>query len=436
MIITILVLALAACSPPQTYPLLDSAESAGSSQSGSPLNQDNQSQNSKTNSQPLWISQLKMFDSQNGWGLDDLGRILRTTEGASLWRDVSPAQPDPKTFITPAFLNIDKAVVVYYTPDTDKFESWITEDGGNIWMKGNPLPNSSPGILTPVDLFFLNSHHGWFAAQFNPSLEGVEIVIYESRDGGLNWDLVHISLPQNGGERANELPGSLVMPNGNLLVFTNETRGFAGNGSLYQTVDGGRNWELVFLEPPDESLFAENPYLYVTPPAFITFSEGVLMMTVFNSTQLNQNPDVLPAPPIAAYVFFTNDGGHSWSGIETPAVIGRAQFITPNVGWYLGKDDPAPGVIARLYKTTDSGKTWQLVNENLPLPLGTQLIFINEVDGYAYNLYASRQQNVYKTFDERAGTTPYLYQTSDGGLTWEEIEPFLALKNEKSPKTP
>jgi photosystem II stability/assembly factor-like uncharacterized protein len=432
LIVTILVVILAACSPPQTYPLIDSAETADSPLADSPTNPEETPQSSKSNAQPLWISELKMFDQHKGWGLDDLGRILRTVEGPSLWKDVSPAQPDPKTYITPAFLSPNQAVVLYYTPDTDKFVSWITVDGGGSWSKGNPLPDDSPGLMTPIQLFFLNDHQGWFAAYFNPGIDGVETVIYETRDGGHNWDLAHLSLPQNGSDPGKRLPGRLVMPYENLFTFTSPTYGFASNGSLYTTQDGGRNWDMIILEPPDNSLYRENPYLFVSPPSFLTTQVGYLMMTVFNSEQASNGPeDVLPAVPIANYLYFTEDGGASWTGIDAPALIGKAHFLSPNSGWFLGKDDPSPGILPRLYKTIDGGETWQLIHEAPRLPLGTQLVFTNDNQGYAYNLYATRQQNVYQPFDDRAGTTPYLFITSDGGLTWEEIVPNLKLKTEK-----
>jgi photosystem II stability/assembly factor-like uncharacterized protein len=434
--VIIIIAFLASCSPPQTYPLFDSNDVAGSSQPADPSNPHGNLQNNKSNAQPLWISDLRMFDSQDGWALDDLGRILMTREGAALWKDVSPAQPDPKTYITTAFLTINRAVVVYYTPDNDKFESWITEDGGSTWLKGSPLPDGSPGMFTPVQLFFLNTQKGWFAGLLNLGLGSVQTVIYVTIDGGFSWELAHLSLPENGTEQEGNLPGSLILPDRNLLFFTDTTRGFAGNGSLYQTVDEGRNWNQVVLNPPDETLVAENSFVYITSPTFHTFSEGVLMMTGFSSQLDNTSGDEMAVSPTANFLFFTFDGGNTWEGKEAPALIGMNSFISPESGWFLGKDDPAPNVLPKLYKTLDGGETWNLVNEALPLPLGTRLEFINEFEGFAFNLFASRQENIYNHFDERAGTEPYLFQTVDGGYTWEEVEPYLILKNEKPPKQP
>jgi photosystem II stability/assembly factor-like uncharacterized protein len=427
LIILIFTAFLSACSPPQTYPLLDST-----------LHSPDESQPNleaqRSNAQPLWISQLKMFDWQNGWSLDDLGRVLRTTEGIEIWEDVSPAQPDPKTYITTSFLDIQRAVVIYYTPDNEKFESWITDDGGENWQKGSPLPADSPGSLTPVDLFFLTPHHGWFAATFNPGLERIETVLFETSDGGSTWELIHVSLRQNGSEQVGALPGSFSLPFGNLMVFTSPVHGYASNGSLYETWDGGRTWEMVFLDPPDENLVAENPYIHISTPSF-TSDKGVFMMTVFGADPLPAIPgDISRVSPIANYLFYTTDGGNTWSGIDAPALIGRVQFLSPQVGWFLGKDDSSPLAQARLFKTMDGGDTWHVVQEALPLPLGTQLVMLDEVGGYAFNLFASQQLNLYEPFDERAGTTPYLFQTRDGGITWIEIEPFLALKNGKKQK--
>jgi photosystem II stability/assembly factor-like uncharacterized protein len=434
--IIILLAFLAACSPPETYPLIDAVESAGSPLSVDNPNQEGNPQDNKINAQPLWISEMKMFDRENGWALDDLGRILRTNEGVELWKDVSPAQPVPKTYINTAFININRAVVVYYTPDTDKFESWITEDGGTTWLQGNPIPGGFPGILTPVELFFLNNRYGWFAAYFDPGINGIETLIYETIDGGVTWELVHNSLPHNDSQDMNRLTGSMIMTEGNMLYFIGRSRGFAGNGTLFQTVDGGRNWEQVYLYPPDETLLVENSFIYISAPSFLTESAGISMMTVFNTEQATPIPGALLPPPIANFLFFTYDGGNTWIGKEAPALIGKASFITPNTGWFLGKDDQDPNVLPRLYKTIDDGDTWQIINETALLPIGTKLLFINELEGFGFNPFVNRQENVYSLFDHRAGKTPYLYRTTDGGYTWEEVEPFLAFKKEKSPNQP
>jgi photosystem II stability/assembly factor-like uncharacterized protein len=49
---------------------------------------------SVTNMQiPVTISTLHMLDMQNGWALTDKGQVVKTTDGGSHWKNVSPPSP-------------------------------------------------------------------------------------------------------------------------------------------------------------------------------------------------------------------------------------------------------------------------------------------------------------------------------------------------------
>lgn len=97
-----------------------------------------------------------------------------------------------------------------------------------------------------------------------------------------------------------------------------------------------------------------------------------------------------------------------WQKLDTEPYRGKQDdiyFVNDQIGWY------ANGA-GRIYKTTDSGKTW---TKQLDQP-GTYfrcLAFIDEQHGFAGNIGPDYFPNV-------TDTQP-LYETKDGGVTWAAV---------------
>jgi photosystem II stability/assembly factor-like uncharacterized protein len=73
----------------------------------------------------------------------------------------------------------------------------------------------------------------------------------------------------------------------------------------------------------------------------------------------------------------------------------------------------------------DGGKTWTVLDKNCPLPLGSQIQFLDSMLGYA-TMPGQGALDFFARYDARLSQAlGYLYWTQDGGLSWEILKPAL-----------
>jgi len=107
-------------------------------------------------------------------------------------------------------------------------------------------------------------------------------------------------------------------------------------------------------------------------------------------------------------VLKTTNGGNTWSSNFLNGNHKSIYFNNINTGWICGDN-------GRLYKTTDSGENWFLVNVNLNTSLN-QISFANEITGYI------------------AGNMGTILKTTNSGMNWfntintNSVEDFHSLK--------
>jgi photosystem II stability/assembly factor-like uncharacterized protein len=362
------------------------------------------------------LQQLKMFTIESGWGIDKQGRVLWTTSGMQDWKNTLPAISGEMQFQTSAFfLDANTAIVVYGSDPAVPPEIWHTEDGGETWLQGGGLTGPLlPGLL-PLQLEFVDPLHGWFLGQVYTGMHRVEIVLFETLDGGLTWELIHTSHPDfSVPAQTGFLRGSYSLPYGReLMAFLDPTTGFAGNGSLYTSRDSGRSWLPVNLPIPEEYPVLVWPYNYISPPRFSSPSDGHVLMNIYEYEQTFNPPgDIFDGLPQALFIFITEDGGLTWSPHPAPAASGEAFFLDTEHGWFLGTDDLEEAG-AKLFFTSNHGQSWKLLQGKTPFPFGTKLYFIDEGNGWA----------LLDAPDANTGVS--MYTTRDGGLTWGSLAPRL-----------
>jgi photosystem II stability/assembly factor-like uncharacterized protein len=112
----------------------------------------------------------------------------------------------------------------------------------------------------------------------------------------------------------------------------------------------------------------------------------------------------------------TRDGGATWEVVSSTSFAnpdGHATFSNPSISFINAKTGyffysyiiEVPGSIVAsgeyVYKTTDGGTSWNLVNDDLPAPYDGH--FVTEMEGYF-----------------RSGNG--IYSTNNGGLTWSRLD--------------
>lgn len=188
------------------------------------------------------------------------------------------------------------------------------------------------------------------------------------------------------------------------VAFANSSKGWVGTLTeqkrLFQTSDGGKNWDLVDTLPE------------LAPDAICGIS-------VVNDSVVYASGTNFPFKP--PRMIKTVDGGVTWSGWDMgqyATVLIDTHFTSPSKGWVVGgkadksidnptRDDLIPVV---LY-TEDGGDTWvnRVAEINSSFSLGEwgwKIFFLNENVGFIS----------LENFTQGA-----ILKTIDGGMSWERL---------------
>lgn len=173
---------------------------------------------------------------------------------------------------------------------------------------------------------------------------------------------------------------------------------------IVRTTDGGKHWQDVTPYPAS--------YQGSISPVFTSLNQQVAWVALFE----NQQPDgTLPN-----VVFRTSNGGQSWQESTLPAGslgVSHMQFLNARDGWLLaGFGGQAMGSQGMdLYRSTGGGQTWRLVawagSPSGTIPLGgvkSGMSWLSPTTGWITGAVNAAQNFV------------YLYRTQDSGATWQQ----------------
>ncbi len=407
--------------------------------------------------------------TNNYWWIDFLnenygliagdGKVLRTTNGGNNWEIIQAGDSYP-LFCINVIDSMHIAAAGYGGPDHPSAKNIYSSDGGNTWIDGGDLQAFAINCIS-----YINTDTGYISMN--------EAGLWKTTNRGQNWVILdsvysnymgeyeiqlfneeNIGYDAGSGLRIYKAEGNLDSWHKSIInddlsdvYFTNEQKGFVIspglNGNLYETTNGGINWQpapgpsgycLLFTDSLTGYIGSTNSKIYKTtsggaawyqtngiinPIAKIFFTNhqtgwAVGGPRIFKTTDAGENwsemlnigtdsftsiffEDSLNGWTTSRYIWQTTDGGYSWTErTDIPTFFGKDIYFTANMGFTIE--------MLTLYKSTDNGNNWF-----------TQL----------------SSQYVIRSFGWLSNSHGFIigdgvYETIDGGNTWNEI---LELRN-------
>ncbi|MFG0330711.1 MAG: WD40/YVTN/BNR-like repeat-containing protein [Phycisphaerales bacterium] len=275
-----------------------------------------------------------------------------------------------------------------------------TLDGGQTWNQVEGIDRNPSFSLDPFNnIFFLDDGvHGWVIGNNN--------FAHRTTDGGATWTRM-----------TNHPAGSYYH-----LEFVSPSLGWtAGNGSVVRTRDGGRTWQVLtyydeygvvygmdFLNDRvgmmcSNPVVSWSPYvegIYLTADAGDTWS--LVREGIYNDVALFSTSVIVAAEP--GRIIRSTDGGQNWTTRLTSPDEGFGELA-------LADEDTiaVSGFSGSVWVSHDQGATWSQSLEGVGrLPDSWGISFTNGQLGHL------------------AGPSGWLFETNDGGDTWESMNRGLA----------
>jgi photosystem II stability/assembly factor-like uncharacterized protein len=268
-----------------------------------------------------------MIDENIGWSVDAGGHRLRTIDGGTTWKDVTPpeigffyAADDTHAWeIVPTRIACDQiGCSGGWAPG---LVAWHTSDGGQTWRRGASFSGGAPDFR-PIVMQFVSDKTGWFLFVDHVGMSGFTYEsLAQTLDRGESWKLIQ------------------AFSNGCLsggMLFIDEQEGWIGDDcsglsntldgislqdflkgkaapSLNRTTDRGNTWNSLPLPAP--TIFPAN----FTSPEIdpnTWFYCGIKQMDQISQKsfllQWSCNTAHSTVSAEVSYAYLTTDGGQTW----------------------------------------------------------------------------------------------------------------------------
>jgi photosystem II stability/assembly factor-like uncharacterized protein len=348
----------------------------------------------------LRLGSPAMFGELDGWSWGWLGEqqvLLRTTDGGQSWQDVTP--PSEMTLWPGFFLNANNAWLTSFNADSH-LVIFQTADGGQTWQQ---FPASGLNDLSGQPFLTFSSATEGILEANSVGAGNRFIQVYETHDGGRSFEVVSMQ-PLDGQGFPNTIRVCSICADAfayspSLVMIVNGDLGSMepmGRVSLITSADKGLTWEPQTLPLP-----AQYADMLVVPQPLQFFgpNDGVipLILRRYANNNLTANIFVL---------YITHDAGKSWelapASLDTPPGA-SPQFLSPSE------------IIIACGETVcfsrDGAQTWQPASGKLPSnpPAEPQSLTFTDFQHGWYVLATE--------------TSSSLYRTTDGGQNWVLLNP-------------
>lgn len=319
-------------------------------------------------SNPQWVY------AATGWWDDVRGAgLFKSEDGGATWQAINQGFPG-KTVSTLAMDPTDPQVLYAANDDGSAPGLYKTTDGGAHWEHVLDGPLVSVAIApTNSTIVYVGGHGGH---------------LYKSSDRGQTW--AHL-----GG--ITDLKGFVpLVVTTHLLVHPQDPQTIYAGGyhnGLAKSTDGGRTWKYI--------------------------NEGLVVSWVHSLAINPGNESVVYAGTMGDGIFKTTDGGSRWERLsQSYELIGAGAIAvdpqTPRIV-YVGTEYGFPG---RVFKSTDDGQSW---NKILEVDQGNNFSYHNGLVSTIV-IDPSNTDVVYvaiaEAFNNASRGAPGIYKSTDGGQNW------------------
>jgi cyanophycinase len=216
--------------------------------------------------------------------------------------------------------------------------------------------------------------------------------VFRTTDGGTTWSADSVR-----GAARLDFRGIKAF-DAKSAVITSAGAAEQGQARIYRTTDGGKSWTLAWTDST-KGVFLDGVAFWDSRHGF-TFSDPVDGRLV---------------------ILTTDDGGANWSKVPPvnipPVLKGEAAFAASNTQLTVQGSSNAwiatgGGAEARVFRSTDRGRTWSVSSTGMPGGPTAGLFgiaFADAINGLA----------VGGDYNIARGVTDFALRTSDGGMTWK-----------------
>jgi photosystem II stability/assembly factor-like uncharacterized protein len=220
-------------------------------------------------------------------------------------------------------------------------------------------------------------------------------IFVRTTDGGQSWTETKLERPD------------MEISSVTSIHFINSTTGWLAGITAKQeavvlkTTDAGVNWEATKVN------FKQHP----TGIFFVNESTGWMVGTPIVDEEAEDAPEVGPTDLLVTY-----DGGKTWqSQRRLPVGLKDIQFLDANTGWVVGQK-------GAIYRTTDSGRSWDTQKSELEPGEGSRVDLTGE-GSKKFNISGVSFSDANNGFvaainDDR--DEGRVLGTSNGGATWSK----------------
>jgi photosystem II stability/assembly factor-like uncharacterized protein len=180
----------------------------------------------------------------------------------------------------------------------------------------------------------------------------------------------------------------------------NKTLFYAGN-VLFKTRDGGNNWEIISPDLSRENWDVPASVGVYTAPEMKTMPRRGVIYTVAPS-YIDVN--TIWCGTDDGLIHVTRDGGKTWKNVTPPAITSwskvslmDASHFDVNTAYAAVNRIRVDDMRAHIYKTNDGGKTWKEIVKGLP---DDPINVVREDPKVKGLLFAGSERAVYVSFDE------------------------------------